>query len=509
MKIKNLYRAVLLFACMATTCVALSQSQPKSDAYVISVEGENVYIDLSAASVKAGNKVAVYSAGGYFVHPVTKKRIERAPAQVATLEIVKVYNSYSLAKAVPAQSLSKIEVGMIARLEEESLPQTAVHEEVSDSPVQQEVQPQSPVSPMSNAGGDKVSVFVAPAQVNDVVGIGYFGTYVSDLLMEQLMFCDKVRLLDRTVMGMQMDEADLTGSYIDPNTAIQRGKIAGAQYVVQVTMQKPDVVNVKTGIPLASIMGALQVGTGKNIGAQYASNMEVGTLTASVSITARVVDLQTGEVMFMSSGTGKARGKSQLSMEYGALGGAQLNGGAEGFKQTVTGQAIQKAFIGIGRNLNQYFNGKAKSRVMGSASGFGNYSGKMTTRGTSLYVGTEKISVDDARMLFAEHPNLYFRYKSTKSMRNWGWGLIAAGPAIAVGGFLIDTAYGGYGDIFPYVGVAGGALMLVGAGMEIASVVKVKKIAQEYNTINKRNSYACRLTLVAPQTGGLGVRLTF
>lgn len=75
--------------------------------------------------------------------------------------------------------------------------------------------------------------------------------------------CDKVRLLDRTVMGMQMDETDLTGSYIDPNTAIQRGKIAGAQYVIQVTMQKPDVANVRTGIPLASIMGAFQAGFGK------------------------------------------------------------------------------------------------------------------------------------------------------------------------------------------------------------------------------------------------------
>lgn len=506
MRIKKIYRAALLFACMATTCVALSQS--KSDAYVISVEGENVYVDLPAGVVKEGNKISVYSTGGYFVHPVTKKRIERAPAQVATLEIVKVYNSYSLAKAVPAQSLSKIEVGMIARVDEVPMPVADTQSADSTSPVRQDTQTQIPVSP-TDSEGERVSVFVAPAQVNDVVGIGYFGTYVSDLLMEQLMFCDKVRLLDRTVMGIQMDEVDLTGSYIDPSTAIQRGKIAGAQYVIQVTMQKPDVVNVKTGIPLASIMGALQVGTGKNIGAQYASNMEVGTLTASVSITARVVDLQTGEVMFMSSGTGKARGKSQLSMEYGALGGAQLNGGAEGFKQTVTGQAIQKAFIGIGRNLNQYFNGKAKSRVMGSASGFGNYSGKMKTRGTTLYVGTEKISVDDSRMLFAEHPNLYFRYKSIKLMRNWGWGLIAIGPAIAVGGLLIDTAYGGYGDVSPYVCTVGGALLLAGAGMEIASVVKVKKIAQEYNTINKQNSYACRLSLVAPQTGGLGVRLTF
>lgn len=89
-------------------------------------------------------------------------------------------------------------------------------------------------------------------------------------------------------------------------------------------MQKPDVVNVRTGIPLASIMGAFQAGFGKNLGAQYMSNVEVATLTASVSITARLSILQTGEVLFMSSGTGKAKGKSQLSMEYGALGGAAV-----------------------------------------------------------------------------------------------------------------------------------------------------------------------------------------
>ena len=39
----------------------------------------------------------------------------------------------------------------------------------------------------------------------------------------------------------------------------------------------------------------------------------------------------------MCSGTGKSQGKSQLSLEYGALGGAELNGGAEGFKQPIVG----------------------------------------------------------------------------------------------------------------------------------------------------------------------------
>lgn len=38
---------------------------------------------------------------------------------------------------------------------------------------------------------------------------------------------------------------------------------------------------------------------------------------------------------------------------------------------------------------------------------------------------------------------------------------------------------------------------------------KHKKIARDYNTMSKQSDYACRLSLVAPATGGLGVRLTF
>lgn len=240
------------------------QAQNEAAGYVISVEGEKVYIDLAAGKVKPGDKVAVYSKEGYFIHPVTKKRLKREPSQVASLEVVKVYTDYSLARAVPAQSLSKVEVGMSVQCN--AMSQSSHSESSGDvygPPAAKENRPSVlSVDPVRTTD-EKVSVFVAPAQVNDVVGVGYFGTYVSDLLMEQLMFCDKVRLLDRTVMGMQMDETDLTGSYIDPNTAIQRGKIAGAQYVIQVTMQKPDVANVRTGIPLASIMGAFQAGFGK------------------------------------------------------------------------------------------------------------------------------------------------------------------------------------------------------------------------------------------------------
>lgn len=110
MKIKCIICIVFLVFSMAAG--GTIQAQNEAAGYVISVEGEKVYIDLAAGKVKPGDKVAVYSKEGYFIHPVTKKRLKREPSQVASLEVVKVYTDYSLARAVPAQSLSKVEVGM-------------------------------------------------------------------------------------------------------------------------------------------------------------------------------------------------------------------------------------------------------------------------------------------------------------------------------------------------------------------------------------------------------------
>lgn len=89
-------------------------------------------------------------------------------------------------------------------------------------------------------------------------------------------------------------------------------------------------------------------------------------------------------------------------------------------------------------------------------------------------------------------------------MSNWGWGLIVLG-AIGAGSEIFDE----YGEFFYIVSPIGGGIMLIGAGLEIASAISIKKIARDYNTMSKQSDYACRLSLVAPATGGLGVRLTF
>lgn len=465
------------------------EAQSRTSGYIIGIEEGKVYLDLGTGKVVPDMMLNVLSGGGYFVHPVTKERIARVAESVGGLKVEKVFDSYSVAVAVPAQSLQKMAVGMQVQTPDQKA------EEAEDTTVK-------------GSDVDRVSVFVAPAQVNDIVGVGYFGTYVSDILMEQLMLCDRVRLLDRTVLGAQLEESDLTGAYIDSNTAIQRGKIAGAQYVIQVTMQKPDVVNIRTGIPLASIMGAVQSVAGTNIGAQYASNMQVEQLKASVSLSARVVDLQTGEVVFMSSGTGKAEGKSQLSMEYGALSGAELNGGADGFKQTVTGQAIQKAFVPIGRNLNKFFNGETTERVMGSASGFGNYGDELKRRGARLYMGTDQLKMEDVKMLFVDTPQRFFQYRSAKRMNGWGTSLMIVGGLSFVTGVVGYSMNGSsmWSDNF-FIFIGGGAAMATGGIiMRVSSRKKIQNVVDGYNAGNRR--LASTWSIVSDRNG-IGLRLTF
>lgn len=486
LKVKATFVAIFMLT------LALSVKAQSSNGYVIAIEDGKIYLDLTSPNVSKGDKVTV---------------MEGASA-IASVEIEEVFTNYSQGKAIPSFTLDKIKKGMVVK---HTQAKSAMITNQQSNLNENRTTPSIASKSLNIKSYDKVGVYIAPAQVNDVVGIGHFGGYVSDVLMEQMMFCENIRLLDRSVLRDQINETDLTGDYIDPSTAIERGKIVGAKYVIQVTMQKPDVVNVSTGIPLASIMGALQSGFNKNLGAQYMSNVEVATLQASVSITARVVDIQTGEILFMASGKGQSKGKSQLSMEYGALGGAKLNGGADGFKQTVTGQAIQKAFISIGRSLNKYFSGKTTSKVMGTVSGYGNYTDKLKARGMSLYMGTDKLDDDAVKNLFYDNSEMYFRYKSAKKRRTLGTVLTATGIVSLVVGILLleDYRQGTLrSEPFAYGCLSGGAILTtIGIFTNKSASSRIGDIANEYN---RKNSYAeCRLDLVAPSTGGIGLRLTF
>lgn len=445
-----------------------ANGQAVTEGYIISTENGTAYLDLTAANVKPGDLLDVSAAEEYMTHPVTGKRIRKKTETLGTLEVGEVYDEYSVARPVNPALGKLLKAGMKVRLRPTSQPQSSASRTSASMPA---------------ADADRIPIVIAPAVVNDVVNNGHFGGYVADMLMEQMLVCDKVRLLDRSVLGAQMDELNLSGDLLDPSTTISRGKAVGARYILQTTMQKPDVANVRTGVPLASVMGAIQGATGVNIGAGYASNMHFATLRAAVTISVRVVDLETGEVVFMSSGKGEAKGKVQLGLEYGALGGGEINGGAEGFKQTVTGQAIQKAFRRIGRNLNAYFEGRTDKKVVGTMSGGTlGIDDRMYARGYKLYLGTEKLDNDGAQVAFSEQPDLFFKYKKAKRKKVWAYILPLTGVGLSLGltplGFNSDKQGAFYASTILFAGVVpitGGIILGVRGKRQM------RRVAAQYN----------------------------
>lgn len=499
---------------------------------IISIENGVVNVDLTNAQVKAGDCLNVIVSGGYMTHPVTGRRVRKEDRILCKLEVGDAYSEYSVARPHDVSSLSQLKPGMTVQISKRNVTESIQQNNTLQSNklvskndimlnnfVSDGKTTGSDVSsisiqalPESKVTSEKVSIVIAPAQVNDIVHSGHFGGYVADVLMEQMLMCDKVRLLDRSVLNAQIDEINLAGDILDPSTTIKREQGIGVRYILQTTMQKPDVANVRTGIPLASVMGAVQGLTGTNIGANYASDMKLATLKASVNLSVRVVDLQTGEIVFMCSGSGKAQGKSQLSLEYGALGGGELNGGAEDFKQTVTGKAIQQAFMKIGRNLKDFFNGRTDRKVMGSVSGEGSYGDKMYAKGYKLYLGTQRLDKDGISSAFSGYPDLYFKYRKTKSFQTWARSFAYGG--LAIGGVLgIAEIIAGEGDgIFVISGAAIAGLGLVGGvTFHVIGIERMKKVVNQYNsgTGNTFSTVSQPRMDLALYGNGLGLRFTF
>jgi curli biogenesis system outer membrane secretion channel CsgG len=344
-KIKNM-RKFFLIVFTATLTLGITGAKAQSG-YIIKVDGDKVYMNLP--NVKVSDIVSVLDSGSSIRDPRTGREIWREPEVVGQIKIIAVQGAYSVGKVYGNTSINPQE-GMT----------------VSKGTVIQK-----------NDYGE-TTVMIAPVELNfpqglnTMVGDGYIGDYVTAALMEQLLKSDKIQVLDRSILQTQRNELNMAGSgEIDYNTALQYGKMMGARYIIKVTMQKPDVVTVGSNIPLRGIIQSFNSGRQSNNTGNRQSrpaqqlqqlipeNISTVKVQVAVNITAHIIDLQTGVVLFMSKGMGVAAGMPQLSLEIAAVGRTDINQGAD-FSQTVTGIAIEDAFGKIGRELNNYFDKQIK-----------------------------------------------------------------------------------------------------------------------------------------------------
>ena len=276
-------------------------SQPLRDSgYVLSVEKDGVYLDLTKNDVKPGDKFIITRPGGYFIHPVTKQKIKKEDIVVAYLEITKVFDQYSFAKVFPDSAISQVKPGMVAKRVHKGEKQDVVY---------------------------RKTLLVQPFKV---IGLGknYLGELMKDVLVEQLYKLNKFKILDNDIGSARPD------------------------YIITASAYPPEVVQVSNNVPIKNIVNLAEIASGKNFGSDYLSNARLTKLKATVTVTIRIIDPKTGEIVYTFSRTGQAVGKSSVELEGGIMSGVNIPG--ELFYQSVSGKATQAALKLAANDIYQF-----------------------------------------------------------------------------------------------------------------------------------------------------------
>lgn len=108
---KTVYFYVLL-ALLLNCTFAFSQN---TKGYIINIEGEEIYVDLTYPAIRTGDELGVYVAGGYMTHPATKQRVKKADELICKMVIKKTYTNYSIAQTNDPSSLNQLKAGQMVQ----------------------------------------------------------------------------------------------------------------------------------------------------------------------------------------------------------------------------------------------------------------------------------------------------------------------------------------------------------------------------------------------------------
>jgi curli biogenesis system outer membrane secretion channel CsgG len=173
------------------------------------------------------------------------------------------------------------------------------------------------------------------------------GKGISDLLIDKLVNDGTYRVIERAAIAKIMTEQNFSNSNrSDPSTAAQIGKLLGVDTIIigDITQFGRDDHNISSGA-MGSTLSKFGVGS---VGLHKAK--------AVVAITARMVDVNTGEILASSTGTGSSqRSGTDLAGSGGSgssAGGGALDMGSSNFGTTIIGEAVKAAVQQLGTSLD-------------------------------------------------------------------------------------------------------------------------------------------------------------
>jgi len=169
--------------------------------------------------------------------------------------------------------------------------------------------------------GLKRRIGVVDFQNKTTYGANRLGTSASDILITELAKSNRFIVVERDKLDKLMEEQKLGMSgAIDPNTAAKMGKILGLNAIVT---------------------GAISQFGEETEGSEYLiTQSKAQVVKCTVDI--RVVDVETGQVLYADSGAGLARKHS---------GGVLGLGTRAGYDETLEGEALRAAIVKFVNNI--------------------------------------------------------------------------------------------------------------------------------------------------------------
>lgn len=173
------------------------------------------------------------------------------------------------------------------------------------------------------------------------------GKGISDMLIDKLTNDGSYRVIERNEISKITSEQNFSNSNrADPSTAAKIGHILGVDAVItgDITQFGRDDQNRNYG-------GALgKWGKGVGLG-----NVGTSKAKAVVAVTARMIDVNTGEILASASGKGES-GRSGTNLLGGGAnnsgaGGGDISMGSSNFGQTIIGEAVTAAVAQLAQNL--------------------------------------------------------------------------------------------------------------------------------------------------------------
>ena len=202
----------------------------------------------------------------------------------------------------------------------------------------------STIGAQAPAGGRRVRVAVLDfeyatvhSSVNAIFGRDIdIGKGVTDLLVTYLVKDGSYSVIERKALDKIMAEQNFSNSdRADPTSAAKIGKLLGVDAIIVGSITQFGNETKNTGL------GGVGAGLGK-VGIGGFSQKES---KAIVGLTARLVNVDTGEILAVAEGKGESKRKSTSMLGggggWGGFGAGAVNFGASDFQNTIIGEAVK------------------------------------------------------------------------------------------------------------------------------------------------------------------------